>query len=380
MTDVTTLPDTTDASGAAATRELAGAAPVDTRLPSMWTAITPTRVVTTLAVLAFALFGLPALLNAYWVQIVMTMVFYSAVTIGLNVLVGRVGMYSLCQIPLVAVGVWFALRIKQEVALPFPLLLLVTGLLTGGVGVVIGLPALRLKGLYLALITLMGAGAITLVLSVVKLPNGGSGFWGYDKSIASGVIRLGRPSVADTDVAYYRYTVVVVAILFVLFAWHLRGKPGRAWAAIRQSQVTAVAAGVNTTLYKLWAFALSAFAAGIGGAMIAAGPGGVSVSQFPVEGSILLLAVVLMGGVYSIWGAIVAAFFLRVFPRILDQKLGLPSEILTMLFGLGIIQVLMGNPAGVVSDLEKLMRKLAGLGRKLIGRASPAPSSTEAPA
>lgn len=367
MTVVRTLPDATTGATAGAAR--VAAAPADTRLPSMWTAITTTRLVTTGAVLAFALFGLPALLNAYWIQIVMTMVFYSAVTVGLNVLVGRVGLYSLCQIPLVAVGVWFALRIKQEVALPFPLLLLVTGLLTGVVGVVIGLPALRLKGLYLALITLMGAGAITLVLSVVKLPNGGGGFWGFDKSIASGVIRLDRPSIARSDIAYYRYTLVVVAILFVLFAWHLRGKPGRAWAAIRQSQVTAVAAGVNTTLYKLWAFALSAFAAGIGGAMIAAGPGGVSVSQFPVEGSILLLAVVLMGGVYSIWGAIVAAFFLRVFPRILDQKLGLPSEILTMLFGVGIIQVLMANPAGVVADLERLVRKLGGLGRKLIGRA-----------
>lgn len=375
MTELRTLTDPADASGptppsgpvgTAATGPVAPG--VDARLPSMWTAVSSTRVVTTIAVLALALFAAPALLNAYWMQIIMTMVFYTAVTIGLNVLVGRVGLYSLCQIPLVAAGVWFALRIKQEVDLPFPLLLLATGLLTGVVGVVIGLPALRLKGLYLALITLMGAGAITLVLSVVKLPNGGDGFWGFDKSIASGVIRLGRPSVAESDVAYYRYTVVVVAILLLLFAWHLRGKPGRAWAAIRQSQVTAVAAGVNTTLYKLWAFALSAFAAGIGGAMIAAGPGGVSVSQFPVEGSILLLAVVLMGGVYSIWGAVVAAFLLRVFPRILDQKLGLPSEILTMLFGVGIIQVLMANPAGIVSDLEKLVGKLTGLGRKLAGR------------
>lgn len=375
MTELRTLSDAADASGPSGPAPLDGtpavadrARGVDARLPSMWTAVTPARVVTTSAVFLLAMFAAPALLNAYWMQIIMTMVFYTAVTIGLNVLVGRVGLYSLCQIPLVAAGVWFALRIKQEVDLPFPLLLLATGLLTGVVGVVIGLPALRLKGLYLALITLMGAGAITLVLSVVKLPNGGSGFWGFDKSIASGVIRLGRPSVAESDVAYYRYTVVVVAILLILFAWHLRGKPGRAWAAIRQSQVTAVAAGVNTTLYKLWAFALSAFAAGIGGAMIAAGPGGVSVSQFPVEGSILLLAVVLMGGVYSIWGAVVAAFLLRVFPRILDQKLGLPSEILTMLFGVGIIQVLMANPAGIVSDLEKLFGRLGRLGRRVAGR------------
>ena len=84
------------------------------------------------------------------------------------------------------------------------------------------------------------------------------------------------------------------------------------------------------------------------------GPGGVSVNQFPVEGSIILLAVVLMGGVYSVWGAVVAAFLLRILPRLLEQKIGLSSEVLTMLFGLGVIQVLLTTPGGIVSDLARL--------------------------
>ena len=145
-----------------------------------------------------------------------------------------------------------------------------------------------------------------------------------------------------------------MAILFLLVTWHIKGKPGRAWASIRQSQVTAVAAGVNTTLYKLWAFALSAFITGVAGALLAASPGGVTVNQFPVEESIILLAVVLMGGVYNIWGAVVAAFLLRVLPRLLDQQLGLSSEVLTMLFGLGVMQVLLTTPGGIVVDLAQL--------------------------
>jgi branched-chain amino acid transport system permease protein len=359
---------------------------VDQRVPSIRTAATPTRVVNPHAFVAAALFLLPAMFGAFWMQIMFQWALYSAVALGLGLLVGRTGMYSLCQIPLLAAGAWMALRVFQIVELPFPLLLLAAGFLTGLLGVVIGLPALRLSGLYLALITLMAAGAITLVLKLVKFPNGGSGFWGFDKGRPSAAISLPRPSIAVGDIAYYRYTVIVVALMFLLVAWHIKGKPGRSWASIRQSQVTAVAAGVDTTLYKLWAFALSAFITGIAGALLAAGPGGVSVQQFPVEQSILLLAVVLLGGVYNLWGAIVAAFFMRVLPQILDQKLGLPPELLTILFGVGVMQVLIVQPKGVVEDLAKLGRLIGrklGLARRGTVPEIPAPlaaTSTHEPA
>ena len=117
------------------------------------------------------------------------------------------------------------------------------------IGTLIGLPALRLSGLYLALITLMAAGGITVVLLIAQFPNGGGGFFG--NSAAGGTSsRLPRPALATGDTAYYRYCVVVAGLMFLLAVWHVRGKPGRAWAAIRQSQATAVAAGVNTTLLQ----------------------------------------------------------------------------------------------------------------------------------
>ncbi len=86
----------------------------------------------------------------------------------------------------------------------------------------------------------------------------------------------------------------------------------------------------------------------------------VTPNQFPVHESILLLAVVLLGGVYNLWGALVAAFFMRVLPQILDKRLGLPPEVLTMLFGLGVMQVLLVQPRGVVEDLRKLGLLIGG--------------------
>jgi branched-chain amino acid transport system permease protein len=349
---------------------------IDTRLPSMWSETTITRVVALLIILAAAMFLVPSILSAFWLQIALQTVTYSAVALGLGILVGRAGMFSLAQIPVVAVGVWFSLRLQQQWNLPFPLLLIVTGLLTGVVGAVIGFPALRLRGLYLALITLMGAGAITLLLATYKFPNGGGGFWGFDKSIPSGTTVLNRPELAQGDTAYYRYCVVVVAVLFLIVTWHIRGKPGRAWAAIRQSQVTAVAAGVDTVLYKLWCFFLSACITGVAGALLAASPGGVTVTQFPVQDSIILLAVVLMGGVYNIWGAVVAAFFLAALPRLLDIKVGIPPEFLIMLFGVGVIQVLTTAPGGVVGDLEKLGKLL----KRKLRPGKPQAAATQTPA
>ncbi len=349
---------------------------VDTRLPSIITAATPQRIATVIGFLIFALLILPAVLSSFWMKIVLEMAAYSLVTLGLGLLVGRVGIYSLCQIPLVAAGAWIALRLHFlfDESVPFPILLVLTGLLTGVLGVVIGLPALRLSGLYLALVTLMAAGAITLVLVAVKFPNGGGGFWGFDKRSASGFNAVPRPSIAEGDVAYFRYTVIVAAIVFLVAAWHIKGKPGRAWASLRQSEVTAVAAGVNTTLYKLWAFALSAAITGVAGGVIVAA-NGVTTNQFPVEQSILLLAVVLLGGVYNLWGALVAAFFLRVFPQILDKELGLPVELLTVLFGIGVMQVLIVQPKGVVEDLTTVGR-LIGTKLRLI-RPTPSVNPSE---
>jgi branched-chain amino acid transport system permease protein len=158
--------------------------------------------------------------------------------------------------------------------------------------------------------------------------------------------------------------VVVAALMFLLVLVHIRTRPGRAWAAIRQSEPTALAAGINVTLYKLWAFALASFITGVAGGMLAGAVHYLFSISFPTQDSITLLAVVLMGGIYSLWGAIVAALLLQLLPALLHNW-GVSPDWLTILFGVGVLQVLTTAPAGLVDQVPK---DLARLGRLVIGR------------
>jgi branched-chain amino acid transport system permease protein len=326
------------------------------------------RGLATAAFLAVVLLAPPAVVSTFWLQICTSVAIYSIVALSLALLIGRVGMVSLGQIALLAVGGWVALRLGFATSLPFPVLLLLTGLITGAIGTLIGLPALRLGGLHLALITLMAAAAITLALQATNFPNGGPGFLGYSPGRAGSVsASLQRPALLASDIEFYRGVVVVAALMFLLAVLHVRGRAGRAWAAIRQSQPAAIAAGVNVTLYKLWAFALASFMTGVAGGLLAASAGGLTTYGFPTQDSITLLAVVLMGGIYSLWGPVVAAVLLKLLPELL-KNWGLPPDLLTILFGLGVLQVMLTAPAGLVAqvprDLANLGRALAGLARR----------------
>jgi branched-chain amino acid transport system permease protein len=327
------------------------------------------------ALLAFVTFGLPPLLSPYWTGVLTAVAVYAVVAAGLGLLVGRVGMVSLGQIAVLALGAWIATRLDFATRLPFPLVLLIAGLITGVLGVLVGLPALRLSGLYLALITLMFAGAINVVLATTNFPNGGKGFLGYTDSPFAGGVAIRRPSIAHSDSAFYHYSMIVCALMFLLALWHVRSRPGRAWAAIRQSESAALSLGINVTLYKLWAFGLAAFMTGVAGGLLAGASGVLYTYQFTTLDSIVLLAVVLMGGVYSLWGAILAALLMQLLPTVLDIW-NLPPDLLTILFGVGVLQVLLTAPAGLVdqvpTDLARLGRLLLALRRRSLGTRSAA--------
>jgi branched-chain amino acid transport system permease protein len=250
------------------------------------------------------------------------------------------------------------------------MVLLCAGLITMVLGTLVGLPALRMSGLYLALITLMLAGAITVVLQNINFPNGGHGFTGYNgASVHISAIR--RPSDALTDPSYFRYSVIVAILMFLLVFAHIRGKPGRAWAAIRQSESAALTAGINTTFYKLWAFALASFVTGVAGGLVAGSFRYLNSLTFATADSITLLAVVLMGGAYSLWGAVVAAFLLKFLQALLNDW-GLSPDWLTILFGIGVLQVLTTAPRGIVEQLPKDLARLGRLISKPFRRSAPA--------
>jgi branched-chain amino acid transport system permease protein len=323
------------------------------------------RVAVMAILFAFVFLILPGMLSAYWTDVSTSVVIYTIVALGLGLLMGRVGLVSLGQVALLALGAWVGARLLFATGLPFPVVTIMTGLITMGLGCLIGLPALRVSGLYLALITLMLAGAITVVIAATDFPNGGGGFLGHTNATTGAQI-IRRPSIAVGDDAFFRYCLIWAALMFALSLWHVRGKPGRAWATIRQSEPAALAAGVNISLYKMWAFALASFMTGVAGALMAAQVGTLYNLTFPTQDSIILLAVVLMGGIYSLWGAVVAGMLIKLLPALLDNW-GLPPDLLTILFGLGVIQVLTTAPAGLVDQFPKDMAKLGRFLWRLVG-------------
>jgi branched-chain amino acid transport system permease protein len=324
------------------------------------------RPAVSVALVALALLFIPSIFSLYYVNAWTQVAIYSIVTLGLGVLVGRVGMVSLGQGAVLAMGAWVSARLLFATGLPFPVVLLLGGLITMVLGTLVGLPALRMSGLYLALITLMLAGAITTVLNNINFPNGGHGFTGYDASTVH-IPPIRRPAIATSDPAFFRYSMVVAILMFLLVLVHLRGRPGRAWAAIRQSESAALAGGINTTFYKLWAFALASFITGVAGGLVAGFYHYLNSLTFATSDSITLLAVVLMGGAYSMPGAIVAAFLLKFLQQLLNDW-GVSPDWLTILFGIGVLQVLTTAPRGIVEQMPKDLAKLGRLIRGLFRR------------
>ena len=285
-----------------------------------WSLERPTaiRAIVIAGLLLFVLLALPALLSTYWIKILTLVAIYAVVALGLNLLYGRVGLVSLGRSRLLAVGAWIALRLFFLTGLPFPVVLLLTGVLTAGIGTLLGLPALRLSSLHLAVITLMFAGVVYIVCPPRTSPTEEA----VSSVLPSRVAMCGAPGIAQADQAYFRYTVIVAAVMFLLALAHVSSKTGRAWAAIRQSEPAALAAGVNVTRYKLYAFTLASFMTGVAGGLYAADAGQLFSYQFSSANtidSVTLLAVVLMGGIFSLWGAVVAALLQQLLPALLND-------------------------------------------------------------
>jgi len=324
---------------------------------------TVVRAAVATTMLAVAIFLLPHIAGSDWITTFTSVAIYAIVALGFGILYGRAGMISLGQVALLTIGCWIGTRLAYATGLPFPLLLLAAGGITCGIGVLVGLPALRLSGIYLALITLMFAGATTIVLSVTDFPNGGGGFKGRSVTgaLTTSTPPVRRPSVAEGDVAYYRYTVIVAALLFLIALVHVASKPGRAWASIRESEPAALAAGVNITLYKLWAFALASFVTGVAGCLLAAQVGVPRAITFQTQDSLTLAATALIGGIFSLWGAVVAGVFNQLLPFLFQAQWGLNPNFLLIIFGAGLLQVLLTAPGGLVDQFPKDMLNLGRL-------------------
>jgi branched-chain amino acid transport system permease protein len=303
-------------------------------------------------VMVIALFVAPVILDTFWITNLTQMAVFAVVAASAGLLYGRVGLVSLGQVAPYGIGTWVTMRLAYATDLPWPVLLVAGGLVAAVIGVLIGLPALRVSGLYLALVTLMLALAVEILLFQLKFPNGGGGFTGVASDLSS-ITTLPRPTFAESDHAYFRFTAIVAFCMFMLATWFLANKPGRAWASIQQSEPAALAAGIDVTRYKLIAFALAALMAGVAGGLFAGSvQNSIGVDQFNRQAALFLIAAVLMGGIRSLWGALLAGLLAKVLLDVLVEYMvggQFWNDFSLSLFGFG----LMMNLIISTRDMEK---------------------------
>jgi branched-chain amino acid transport system permease protein len=310
--------------------------------------------ITTLAVLT-TIIALTA--GGYWLSIFTSSFAIALAAAGTGLLYGRLGLISLCQFALVGIGGWITLRVYHLFHPPFEICLAAGGLGAGLIGVLWGLPAIRMRGLYLALATLMLAGGFQVLIANWSFPNGGTGLLGHMGDRPR--IDMERPPIASSDVGYFIYVAVVLALGLALLEWHRHAKPGRAWALISRSEAMAEASGVRLVFYKTWAFALAGVLAGITGGLLAGCYGGMDGGAFTAADSLLLFAVAVIGGVGDWRGAVLAGLMFRVPPALLNY-FGINGYIATMLFGAGLINTLVTAPTGIAGQIGSLIAGLKG--------------------
>lgn len=300
----------------------------------------------------------PMLVAALWLKVLTSVVIYALTAASIALLYRKLGQVSLAQVAFMGCGGWMALRLSYGTGLPFEFNILAGGLFAAIVGMIFAYPALRMRGLYLALVTLMAAGGFGILINVVQFPNGGEGLLGFAVKAAS---YMPRPWIAQSDEAYFRYCCVVVAVGFLLIQLHERGKPGRAWSLIRRSEAAAMAVGIDVTFYKIWGFALSGFLAGVAGGLLAGNLQMLDARSFPPAESVMIFALTIVGGAWNWYGALLAAILYRFVPALLND-IGVSGDAAFIIFGAALIHALMTAPRGMAGQLSDLFVRLSGKG------------------
>ena len=304
----------------------------------------------TLAVIADLV--LPMAAGGQWLKIFTSTTAFALAAMGAGFMYARLGMVSLAQVGLMGLGGWITLRLNHAYGFPFEVNLLIGAVITSVLGMVLALPALRMRGLYLALITLMVAGGLEVIFTAHQFPNGGAGFWGVGTSFSA---TMRRPALGQSDESFLRYALVIAVLGFLLIDAHLRSRPGRAWALIRRSEAAALASGVNVTLYKTWAFGLSGLLAGLGGGILAASLGLLDAATFRASESVLLFALVVVGGARFWLGAVITAVLYRVAPGLLNNW-GVDADLALVFFGAALLHAVITAPEGIAGQIFGLFK------------------------
>lgn len=300
-----------------------------------------------------ALLVAPWLLPDYYVSQLVFIWIYAIAAIGLMILVGFTGQVSLGHAAFLAMGAYTEAYLQQH-GWPFALSLTFSALVAGITGIIVGLPALRVKGMYLAIATLAFGFIVEEGIARAESITGGNA----GKAIGSLEV-FGLP--IDSEQRFYYLSLFVLALVVVGVMNLLRSPTGRAFVAIRDSEISAQSMGINLARYKTIAFALSAAVAGIAGALYAHKLRYLSPDQFTFLQSIELLIILVIGGVGSIYGAIFgAAFWIAVQQFIVLAKDWLPPAIAQQtglqptVFGLILVAFVLFEPMGLYGRWLKI--------------------------
>jgi branched-chain amino acid transport system permease protein len=334
----------------------------------------PPRVWLATLLIAACLLALPfalAYAGTAWVRIANFAILYVLLALGLNIVVGFAGLLDLGYIAFYAVGAYvYALLAGPHfnLHLPFWVILPIGAAVAALFGIILGAPTLKLRGDYLAIVTLGFGEIIRIFLNNLSRPvnitNGPQGLARIDP------FSLGPLDFSTRDhffgiefsgpIKYYYLLLLVVIGVIVVNIRLQNSRIGRAWEAIREDEVAARASGINTTNLKLLAFAMGASFGGLAGGMFSAIQGFISPESFVLVESIMVVSMVVLGGMGNIWGVILGAVLLSFVPEILrwtvepvqhalfGRQLVEPEVIRMLIFGLALVLIMLFRPAGLL--------------------------------
>jgi branched-chain amino acid transport system permease protein len=326
-----------------------------------------------LVLLPFVLAGI----GTAWVRITNLAILFVLLSLGLNIVVGFAGLLDLGYIAFYAVGAYtYALLASPhfDLHLPFWIILPIGAAVACFFGVLLGAPTLKLRGDYLAIVTLGFGEIIRIFLNnlsqPVNLTNGPQGITLIDP-FRIGNFNFATPSTVGgltfTGPIKYYYFLVLLVIVIILINLRLQNsRIGRAWEAIREDEVAARAMGINTRNMKLLAFAMGASFGGVSGGVFAATQGFISPESFVLVESVMVLSMVVLGGMGNVFGVILGAILLSFVPEVLrytvepvqravfGRMIIEPEVIRMLLFGLALVLMMLYRPAGILpSALRK---------------------------
>ncbi|WP_048646788.1 ABC transporter permease subunit [Nitratireductor soli] len=318
-------------------------------------------VLTLLAVAAVAGAAVVGLLPGYWIFLATSVLITAIALQSLGLVTGRTGMIALCQMSFAGVGAWTVGYLNvAEAPGGLALWIVLGGLAAVPLGVAIGLPALRLRGINLAIVTLSFAVAFDAILATITFPG------------QVNFLAVARPAIFDSDSGYFIFVLIVYALIAAALELLARSRLGAAWLAIRHSERAAAAHGVSIPMAKLSAFAISAFIAGVSGGLLAGYLGTLVSENFSMMQSLVLFAVATMAGAHLAEGAIIGGILVTMFPELL-RRLDLAQDIGNVLFALGATQALSTGEtiAETFRRLKHMLARRLGREREITAAAAP---------